>query len=616
MPFPFVIRSRWLYLALLLAPIFSCMKIQVQIPAAESLLADKVKEMWPGEAAIVLEDSLQVSFQPSSNHNTVHVREVEWILTRDASAVRELSQVNLSRSIYSTSSPSIELSWFSPENGSGYLVKAGDFMQQHVFSSDDIVYSYHLPTFRNGLIFRFAREYDLTRPEFISSFKLISEYPVFHGFLKLDFPKNGEALKYRLVGSSGFVVDSTSEDQNGTTIKQWSFASQNRWHPAGVFRAEEWVPALNVSFPYAGSKSMSWVELGDHYLAAVKDFKPKNPELFDSISSGKTPQEIFDFVRRNVRYNLDTRNDHTVFPRSADFVLEMGYGDCKEMSFLLTQLLKRAGIKAHMVLITATPGHPQPFPEFPSLGNFDHMIVAWTDEKGQRRFLDPTNDWSRWDESIWPLIDQRVLVLDSGRSEYTTLTAPPELRSEIHSTNEIAHLEIGKAQQHGSIEFIGLPSYPLHLSMAGHSKAEQSVALRHTLSHEFHLDALSAKVVTDTLGFFKLEYIAEAGNSLLPLHPAGLKLDAPSLMYGQGRSIDGPGLSHVLPITQTDEWVLPNGKYDIEHQQLDEPMGQITWLVDGNHITRKFSSAAQPKISAMALRKQLQEIYANILWIK
>jgi len=87
-------------------------------------------------------------------------------------------------------------------------------------------------------------------------------------------------------------------------------------------------------------------------------------------------------------------------------------------------------------------------------------------------------------------------------------------------------------------------------------------------------------------------------------------------MYGQGRSIDGPGLSHVLPITQTDEWVLPNGKYDIEHQQLDEPMGQITWLVDGNHITRKFSSAAQPKISAMALRKQLQEIYANILWIK
>ncbi|HEY2329371.1 MAG TPA: DUF3857 domain-containing transglutaminase family protein [Verrucomicrobiae bacterium] len=75
-------------------------------------------------------------------------------------------------------------------------------------------------------------------------------------------------------------------------------------------------------------------------------------------------------------------------PTSPDVVARRRYGDCKDLTFLLVNLLRRLGVQARPVLVNAqlrkTIGEV-----LPALGVFNHAIVEFEAE-GKRRWIDPT----------------------------------------------------------------------------------------------------------------------------------------------------------------------------------------------------------------------------------
>lgn len=94
------------------------------------------------------------------------------------------------------------------------------------------------------------------------------------------------------------------------------------------------------------------------------------------------------FVQNEIRYVGLELGSNSHLPHSPAEVLAKRYGDCKDKSLLLAQILRAGGIQAYPALVSTqtTRGIAE---ELPSPGVFDHVIVR-ADLKGHSYWLDGT----------------------------------------------------------------------------------------------------------------------------------------------------------------------------------------------------------------------------------
>src|SRR5690606_4324710 len=103
----------------------------------------------------------------------------------------------------------------------------------------------------------------------------------------------------------------------------------------------------------------------------------------------------------------------TRVPNPTSKVLKNKYGDCKDHSLLLWQMLRANGIEAHLALANFA----QPVdPDLPSLDQFNHMLVYVPGYEGGRFFdaTDKTSDVANLKAPL-DLGGANVLVLDAER---------------------------------------------------------------------------------------------------------------------------------------------------------------------------------------------------------
>ncbi|CAM2005374.1 transglutaminase domain-containing protein [Acanthopleuribacter pedis] len=93
-------------------------------------------------------------------------------------------------------------------------------------------------------------------------------------------------------------------------------------------------------------------------------------------------------VRDRIRYQAVNLGDHDYRAAPPRDVLRQGYGDCKDKSYLLLDLLGALGIESYPVLVAAEP-FPWPQKTAPALTLFNHVIVAVPRAEGWW-YLDPT----------------------------------------------------------------------------------------------------------------------------------------------------------------------------------------------------------------------------------
>ena len=119
---------------------------------------------------------------------------------------------------------------------------------------------------------------------------------------------------------------------------------------------------------------------GPRFAAEVARFK--------AVPQADRATAIVRFVQDDVRYVGVEIGEHSHQPHAPAWVLERGFGDCKDKSLLLVALLKEAGLEAWPVLVNATIG--QQLPRLaPSPNAFNHAIVEVVLPSGPR-FIDPT----------------------------------------------------------------------------------------------------------------------------------------------------------------------------------------------------------------------------------
>ena len=148
---------------------------------------------------------------------------------------------------------------------------------------------------------------------------------------------------------------------------------------------------LVSSFDSWGDVS-SWIwGLTDAVLGKDEQVSEKAESLVDEVAEreGKI-ERIYDFVSREIDYELTPFDLGGLDPKPPASTLESGRGDCKDQAALLIDLLRSVDIEAYPVVVSTKIGYHIDWSAPPNLFGLDHLIVGVPSASGEWQLLDPT----------------------------------------------------------------------------------------------------------------------------------------------------------------------------------------------------------------------------------
>lgn len=190
----------------------------------------------------------------------------------------------------------------------------------------------------------------------------------------------------------------------------------------------------------------SWGEVVDkfqpHYTRTSRDRKILDQKFIKIIDSNEQGTKFIDrairFVQDEVRYLGFQNGMNSHKPSDPNEVLERRYGDCKDKSFLLSEILQARGISAYPMLVHSSMGKNLDS-NLPSPDNFDHCVVEIDLGKGNYRYVDPTiSDQGGSVENMYFPNYGFGLVLKPGETQLRKL---PEYREKITDITETFELD-------------------------------------------------------------------------------------------------------------------------------------------------------------------------------
>jgi hypothetical protein len=217
---------------------------------------------------------------------------------------------------------------------------------------------------------------------------------------------------------------------------------------------EDDVPADIESVPFVEFSDWgSWKEVetwaailfrapqqGLRFQAAFKKFQrlPKHEQV----------KAMVRFVQDDIRYVGIEMGEHSHQPHSPEWVLEHGFGDCKDKARLLSALISASGVSAWPALVNSHEGSALA-QQLPSALAFDHAIVRADFESGPT-FLDATQTQRRGDPAKWESPEFGVaLVLGAGAEGLEEIALPDKMKNtwEVHQ-----HWSVPAQATHGKLE--------------------------------------------------------------------------------------------------------------------------------------------------------------------
>jgi hypothetical protein len=201
----------------------------------------------------------------------------------------------------------------------------------------------------------------------------------------------------------------------------WSVKNVAQLVPESAMSYRIEMPALIVTTdPSWRNFSKWWAELVEPQLDATPEIKAKVAEL---TKDAKTPDDkiraLYDFVAQDIRYRglgVGPRTGYT--PRKASETYTSRWGVCRDVSILLTSMLREAGIKAYPVLTNMG----EPVLDKIAHDGFNHAIVAMPKSGGGWTYVDPT---AKNNNALLPgnEAEQHTLVATLGGEALTKIPA-------------------------------------------------------------------------------------------------------------------------------------------------------------------------------------------------
>lgn len=278
-------------------------------------------------------------------------------------------------------------------------------LDKSVFHDGTRIKSFTFPESRQGAITVMEYTKVINEPHLLGRTIFASSYFTQHQMFELIFDEKVNLdIQYVNCDSADFDVTYRTKGKQ----KIWRWEQKNREE----FQSESNSPSYLDIVPhivyriksYQGKSGIKNVlrNVGDLY-AWYREFieevegqtiSPNLRSITDSLLVDKKTEyekakAIYGWVNHSIRYIAVEDGLGGFIPRSSNQVCDKRYGDCKDMSNIMVDMMQHAGLKARHVWI-GTRQIPYSLQTTPSALVHNHMIAA-LELNGEHYFLDATN---------------------------------------------------------------------------------------------------------------------------------------------------------------------------------------------------------------------------------
>lgn len=204
-------------------------------------------------------------------------------------------------------------------------------------------------------------------------------------------------------------------------------------------------------------------QLYEYYKGFVKNLNATEDEnlkqttlkLTQNLSSDEEKiKAIFYWVKDNIKYVAFENGYEGFIPREAKLVNERKFGDCKDMSSIITEMAKYANVPNVNICWIGTRRIPYSYKDISTPAVDDHMIASVENKEGII-FLDATDKESRFGLPTGFIQGKDALIRNGDSYKIVNV---PVVKAHDNRTEETLHLKINqnKIEGFGTMSIHGL----------------------------------------------------------------------------------------------------------------------------------------------------------------
>lgn len=175
-------------------------------------------------------------------------------------------------------------------------------------------------------------------------------------------------------------------------------------------------------------RQLAGADLAEAARAALGEGKPDRAEAV---------RRVMAWVHQNVRYTGLELGEAALVPAPPAETLKRRYGDCKDLSLLVTALLRAAGLDARLALVRLD--WHELSPEVPGISQFDHAVVRV--EGTPPIWIDATDPYTPPGQLPPPVEGRLALLSGPGVKD---LVRTPERGAEANTGRTLRELELAE----------------------------------------------------------------------------------------------------------------------------------------------------------------------------
>ncbi len=428
----------------------------------KSQTVEELRAKYPNDYAVILNETRDTKIYIEDGKPQAQSKVVEEMLILDDKANGQYNKY----SIYHGSFKDLKdiEAYTKVADGNGFKklkisgIKVQNATRESVFYDDVKESVFDFPSLTKGSIAYVSYTTIDKDAHLLTPYYFMSYIPIIHQKFSVSYPSDME-----------MVFTEKNTDKYNISIEE-----DNKGHTHGKTFTADYIKDMDR---YTNMPSVSYYE--PHVITRIASFKNNNGEterflgdtndlyklnytflkdlntskdpliqkLADSLTNGISDERakaknIYKWVQKNIKYVAFEDGMEGFIPRQANLVCTRRFGDCKDMSSLLTALLKAAGLEAYYTWI-GTRDIPYKYQEVPLPITDNHMITTLR-IGGEWLFLDGTSS-----DCIFGFpsgfIQGKQAFVSISPTEYKFLTVPevPADKNEIVDSTFISITDKG-----------------------------------------------------------------------------------------------------------------------------------------------------------------------------
>ncbi len=452
------------------------------VALSNSVMAEVESAAVPEDAqeadAVYWRDLTAIEFIPDESYKTTREFEVE-VKTR--AGVEQFSTLEIE---FDPLSERIFVNQLVVRDASGDVISRGDPTTYYVVdrpSGEMVTQDKVLFVPVSGLRPNHRVEFRVTR----SDLHAPEEIPFGKSSLATGYPSTKKAFFLRAPeGSVHFQIANLGDGQRSDEGWLWTVDDPP------VYRYEQFQPPIEEYLPtlWWGSPRTTWANEVREYLERIQERLEPEPEVAEIAKLLTADDErvadqvlsLVDYVQQQFTYRGIEFGVRGQIPQTAATTIRNRYGDCKDHSLLLHQLLKARGIPSQLALVRSKGPIEK---RIPSSDQFDHMILYVPDFQGGHFFDCTSKSGDLALATPSSLAGHDALLMDAELSEpFVRIPEYPPKAEQVDCRREIELLSSGDLAVRERVSVTGYWASSVRAYFRGLPQDERDQAMRQILA--------------------------------------------------------------------------------------------------------------------------------------